>query len=128
MCDQHTHAHTHGVVSQGLDFSQYKPGNAMPFKKPKEEAADTKQSAPHKGAAAKPKAKDSTVAKPKAKDSTGKKGGKGDAKAAGAADAALEGEASRSETRTEVHNEVSGDAAPLPPKHTAGEGEEGGEQ
>jgi hypothetical protein len=118
MCDQHTHAHTHGVVSQGLDFSQYKPGNAMPFKKPKEEAADAKQSASRKGAAA----------KPKAKDSTGKKGGKDEAKAAGAADAVVEGEASRSETRTEVHTDVSGDAAPLPPKHTAGEGEEGGEQ
>ena len=91
------------ISSQGLDFSQYKPGNAVPFKKPKEAAA----AATRVNATRKTKTKEATV----------EKGGK---KETEVQDAAGDGggEASRSETRAEVHNEGGQE---LPPKHSAGE-------
>jgi hypothetical protein len=81
------------------------PGNAVPFKKVKEEGQAAARRAP--------------AAKTKTKEAAKKKGGKSES--VGGAEGA--GEASRSETRMEM---AEGGEVQLPPKHSAAEGE--GEQ
>ena len=94
----------------------------MPFKKPKEKedaGGESKQraSAAHKGVAAKAKAKEGGAKKGGAKES--KRDEAQGAAVDGGAAAVDGGAASRSETRTEVHDEGAA-ALPLPSKHSAG--------
>ncbi len=107
---------------QGLDFSQYKPGNAAPFKKAKDEAADgkSKPTAPalkRSSLPAKKGGKSEGLQRPK--DAAAGEGGGG----GGGGGEGSEG-ASRSETRLEVHadgGEAEGvQAVQLPDKHSAG--------
>ena len=100
----------------------------MPFKKPKEKedaGGDSRQrpAAAHKGVAAKAKAKEGAAKKGGAKES--KRDEAQGAAVDGGAAAVDGGAASRSETRTEVHDEGAA-ALPLPSKHSAAGDEQEG--
>jgi hypothetical protein len=106
----------------------------VPFKKPKEKedaGGESKQraSAAHKGVAAKAKAKEGAAKKGGAKESKRDEAQDAAAKESKrdeAQDAAVDGgAASRSETRTEVHDEGAA-ALPLPSKHSAAGDEQEG--
>ncbi len=81
------------------------PGNAVPFKKAKEDGQAVSRKAP--------------AAKTRTKEAAKKKGGKSES------GAEVAGDASRSETRMEMAEE-GGEAQALPDKHSAAEGD--GEQ